>query len=81
MVLPLSRLHDVRGERSNVPRDNAALFGAGIFGKVKWTVFRKAKCTRREASAGGAACKAARPACGAKGSLGQRPNVPEAGKM
>lgn len=28
MVLPLSRLHDVRGEQSNVPRDNAALYGA-----------------------------------------------------
>jgi hypothetical protein len=32
-----------------------------------------------EALAGGAACKAARPLWGAKGSLGQRPNVPEAG--
>ena len=29
MVLPLSRLHDVSGERSNVPRDNAALYEAG----------------------------------------------------
>ena len=28
MVLPLSRLHDVRGEQSNVPRDNAAHYGA-----------------------------------------------------
>lgn len=27
MVLP-SRLHDVRWERSNVPRDSAALYGA-----------------------------------------------------
>lgn len=27
-MLPLSRLHDVRGERSNVPRDSAALYGA-----------------------------------------------------
>ena len=29
MVLLLSRLHDVRAERSNVPRDSAALYGAG----------------------------------------------------
>ena len=28
MVLPLSRLHDVRGERSNVPRWGAALYEA-----------------------------------------------------
>ena len=28
--------------------------------------------------AGGAACRAARPAWGAEGSLGQRPNVPGA---
>jgi len=29
MVLPLSRLHDVRGERSNVPRRGAGVYGAG----------------------------------------------------
>lgn len=34
----------------------------------------------REALAGGAACKAARPAWGAEGSLGQRPNVPGVGE-
>ena len=34
----------------------------------------------REVLAGGAACKAAPPARGAEGSLGQRPNVPEAGE-
>ncbi len=28
MVLTLLRLHDARGERSNVPRDNAALYAA-----------------------------------------------------
>jgi hypothetical protein len=28
MVLPLLRLHDVRGERSNVPRDSAAPYEA-----------------------------------------------------
>ncbi len=31
MVLPLLRLHDVRGELSNVPRDSAALYGGGEF--------------------------------------------------
>lgn len=29
MVLPLLRLHDVRGERNNVPRRGAGLCGAG----------------------------------------------------
>ena len=28
-VLTLSRLHGLRGERSNVPRDSAALYEAG----------------------------------------------------
>ena len=26
-----ARLHDVRGERSNVPRDSAVLYGAEVF--------------------------------------------------
>lgn len=29
MVLMLLRLHDARGKRRNVPRDSAALYGAG----------------------------------------------------
>lgn len=32
------RLHDVRGERSNVPRDNAALYGAGDFATDKMVI-------------------------------------------
>lgn len=27
LVLPLLRMHELRGERSNVPRDSAALYG------------------------------------------------------
>lgn len=34
MALPLSRLHDVRGERSNVPRRGAALYEAGDIGHI-----------------------------------------------
>lgn len=30
MVLTLSRLHGLRGERSNVPHDSAALYEAGM---------------------------------------------------
>lgn len=30
MVLPLLRLHDLCGERGNVPRWGAGLYGAGV---------------------------------------------------
>ncbi len=30
MVLPLSRLHDVRGERKALRRDSDAVHGAGV---------------------------------------------------
>ena len=33
------------GERCNVPRWGAALYGAGGFGKGKWTFFCKVKWT------------------------------------
>ena len=45
-MLPLLRLHHVRGERSNVPRDNAALYEAGDLEKL-WLICKKAVVFRK----------------------------------
>ena len=48
MVLPPLRLHDARGDLEALRRDSDAVPEAtdiGGFGKAKWIISRKVKCT------------------------------------